>query len=171
MVKSYSPLALANYFIEKFGGDADIEHMKLQKLVYCAHGWSLGVDNWAVVNERPQVWRYGPVFESLYHVLKLFGRRPIRRPQSISPFEEPALVEDKRTKELLDWVWDRYGHLSGATLSDMMHEAGTPWERVAKENNFLVPHGKEIPDSYIAEEFQDIYNKEFKASGTNSATG
>ncbi len=172
MVKSYSPLALANYFIKEFGEDTGIEHMKLQKLVYCVHGWSLGVGKDAVVDERPQVWRYGPVFESLYRALKPFGNRPIFEPKSAGPFDEPAGIEgdDEDASKLLKWIWGRYGHLSSFELSDMTHKDGTPWERVARENGFTVSYGTEIPDYYIMEEFKNIYRGDLRADARRSAT-
>jgi uncharacterized phage-associated protein len=68
----YSPLALANEFIVRFKPGEGIEHMKLQKLVYCANGWWLVFNpNQPLVNKAPEVWKFGPVFPSLYHVMKV----------------------------------------------------------------------------------------------------
>ncbi len=164
MDREYSPLAIANYFVQRFGAADGIEHMKLQKLVYCAHGWWLTQTNaQALVTEKPEVWRFGPVFPSLYQALKIFGREPIRAPQSRSPFEVPETIsnDDKHIMSLLDWVWNRYGHRSSFYLSDMTHKPGTPWHRVASEHNFSVPMGMDIPNEYIAEEFRQIYEAEF----------
>jgi uncharacterized phage-associated protein len=151
----YAPLAAANFFITEFGSARGIEHMKLQKLVYCAHGWWLTANEAAFLNEKPQIWQYGPVFNSLYHVLKTFGSMPISAPQSDSPFAPPLTIDaaDENVRNLLRWVWQRYGHLSSFALSDMTHRPGTAWSRVAAERNFSVPHGLEIPDAYIREEF------------------
>ncbi len=171
MPAPYTPLAVANYFIERFGAPNGIEHMKLQKLVYCAYGWWLALDDTGtrLLNEGPQVWRHGPVFDSLYHVLKPFGRRPITEIQSVSPFARPDQIDadDDNTRFLLDWTWNRYGHLSSFALSNMTHKAGTPWNRVATEHDFRVPFGLEIPDEYIKEEFSRIYTGEFKGSDDN----
>lgn len=53
MAVPYTPLAVANCFLEKFGENGGIEHMKLQKLVYFSYGWWLaarGMTNgkWAI---------------------------------------------------------------------------------------------------------------------------
>ncbi len=169
MPAPYSPLALANYFLERHAGDIGIEHMKLQKLVYCAHGWWLayGPDR-PIVCERPEVWKYGPVFPSLYRALRPFGRTPIGVPQSSDPFSEPATIDggDDKAKRLLKWVWNRYGHLSSYALSDMTHKPGTPWYRVAEEHGFVVPEGRTIDDLYVVEEFQSIFRAE-----SHSASG
>jgi uncharacterized phage-associated protein len=151
----YSPLAVANSFIAQFGAAHGIEHMKLQKLVYFAHGWWLTAHENPFLNERPQVWKHGPVFNSLYHILKPFGGAPISTPQSDGPFSRPAFIDgdDETVTGLIRWVWARYGHLSSFALSDMTHRPGTAWSRVAAERNYSVPNGLEIPDQYVREEF------------------
>ncbi len=177
MPRPYTPLAAANYFISSFGKESGIEHMKLQKLAYNSYGWWIATfKDDPLLNERPQVWKFGPVFNSLYHVLKPWGRLPILVPVSPSPFGSPPSIDDDDdiTKELLNWVWNRYGHLSGFALSDMTHRKGTSWQRTAKEHNFSVPSGFEIPDDYIAEEFQRIQDEEFgggKARGVSNHAG
>ncbi len=71
----HSPLALANTFIERHAGSAGITHMKVQKLCYYAHGWWLAFENEPFLTERPQVWKFGPVFASLYAALAHHGSR------------------------------------------------------------------------------------------------
>jgi len=154
----YSPLAIANEFIDRHGRPYGVEHMKLQKLVYCAYGWWLGhygLEGVRLTGERPQIWKFGPVFPSLYRALRLFGRRGIDAPQSALPFGDPERVdkEDVEVFALIDWVWDRYGQMSSFSLSDMTHRPGTPWHRVASEHNFQIPQHTPIPDEYIYEEF------------------
>lgn len=159
MPSPYTPLAIANTFVEKFGANG-IEHMKLQKLVYCAYGWWLAVNEPGnvVSSEGPEMWKHGPVFDSLYQSLKVFGSKPIMQPKSIMPGSPPPIVdhEDEHTRSFIDWVWSRYGHLSGFALSDMTHRDGTPWSRVAKENGYHVPRHMLIPDDYIREEFSQL---------------
>ena len=157
----YPPLAVANWFIANHG-QPGLEHMKLQKLVYCAHGWWLVSKPDSFLTERPQVWKYGPVFKSLYHVLKPFGRTPISNTQAAGPFEEAPIVSssDSEIVPLLQWIWKRYGHLSSFALSEMTHEKNTAWYRRADEFGFEVPHGLEIPDDLVKSEFQRIYSAE-----------
>lgn len=159
----YTPLAVANNFLEQFGQTDGIEHMKLQKLVYCSYGWWLavnGLDGTRLTTEGPEIWKHGPVFDSLYHALKVFGRKPITAPQSTNPFATPENVapDDDHVRAFVRWVWSRYGHLSGFALSDMTHKPGTPWHRVASENNFSVAFNTEIPDEYICDEFTKLLN-------------
>ena len=50
-----------------------ISHLKLQKLVFFTHAWRLAVHGVPAVDERPEAWEYGPVFNSLYYRLKGSG--------------------------------------------------------------------------------------------------
>lgn len=177
----YPPMAIANEFLARFNQGPRLEHMKVQKLVYCAYGWWLGgngLNSERLTTEGPEIWRHGPVFSSIYKVLKNFGAQPIPGPQSASPFQEPARIDadDDEVERLLVWIWGRYGHLSGFALSDLTHRPGSPWHRVAVENNFRVPMSTEIPDQYILEEYQrlledDAVRHETELEATVGAAG
>lgn len=163
MPAPYNPVAIANNFLEQFGSQDGIEHMKLQKLVYCSYGWWLaakGMNAPRLTTDGPQIWKHGPVFEDVYHVFKVFGRQGISETKSSNPFTEPENVDhdDTETRGLIGWIFERYGHLSSFDLSDMTHKPGTPWHRVAEENNFRVPFNTPIPDQYIYEEFTALMN-------------
>jgi uncharacterized phage-associated protein len=166
----YAPIAAANWFLTNHGAQG-IEHMKLQKLVYCAHGWWLAFKPEAFLNERPQVWKYGPVFSSLYHILKPFGRRPISEPQAPGPFEQPPSVGNENDfADLFHFVWKRYGHMSSFELSELTHEKNSAWYKQAECHGFSVAHGLEIPDEYVRSEFVGIYNDEnFRSKSRSDA--
>jgi uncharacterized phage-associated protein len=161
----YAPIDIANTFLDKFGKDrGGIDHMKLQKLVYCFHGWWLAYKGTSKLAELPEVWQYGPVFPSMYHELKIYGIEPIVEPVKASPFDDEAPKvpdNDKDCHKLIDWVWKRYGHLSGMALSDMTHKEGTAWRKVAEERQFRVPKGLSLDDKYVREEFENL-KREFE---------
>ncbi len=172
MTVPYSPLSIANNFLEQYGDQGGIEHMKLQKLVYCSYGWWLainGMDAVRLTDEGPEIWKHGPVFNSLYQVLKVFGRTHIAAPQSTGPFEEAENIDhdDDHTRSFVRWIWSRYGHLSSFALSEMTHKPGTPWHRVATENNFRIAFNTRIPDKYIFEEFNKLRNVNIVSSGND----
>jgi uncharacterized phage-associated protein len=76
---TYSPLAIANYFIELAKKkDKFITPMKLQKLVYFAHGWCLALSDEPLIDEKIEAWKYGPVVTSLYHEFKRYGNDGIK---------------------------------------------------------------------------------------------
>ncbi len=170
----YTPIAIANNFLEQFGEPVGIEHMKLQKLVYCSYGWWLAVngqDAARLTSERPEIWKHGPVFNSLYHAFKVFGRLSIKQPQSNNPFGPPENVDadDEHVRSFIAWVWSRYGHLSSFALSDLTHKVGSPWHRVATENDFRVAFNTEIPDLYIFQEFSNLLNASSVAAQSQAA--
>jgi uncharacterized phage-associated protein len=150
MPRPYHPLAFANEFILK-AQPAGVEHMKLQKLVYYSYGWWIAYHEEPILTEPPQVWRYGPVFVSLYRTLKHHGRSPITEPQVGLPFEPPPRVDrdDSDGNQLVRWVWDRYGHYTSYELSDMTHAPGSPWRQVAAQHDWRVSLNTPIPDHLI----------------------
>ena len=155
----YTPLAVANTFLAKHGKErGGIDHMKLQKLVFYAYGWWLASHDQPLVAEGPQVWRYGPVFKSLYAALASYGMRGIDTPQRAVPIGQPPIIPDdqQEVQDLLEWVWQRYGGSSAGRLSDMTHAPGTPWQEEAAAFNYRVPKGHPIPDARIRTYFQAL---------------
>lgn len=156
MTQQYSPLALANEFIVLSGQDG-AEHMKLQKLVYIAHGWWLSVNDDPILNEQPQVWRHGPVFPTLYHVMKEHGGARIRHPKSALFNREPDRVKDNDDVcRLINWVWAKYHRMTGFMLSDLTHEEGSPWQLTAARYDYKVPRNTPIPNETIKAHYKRL---------------
>jgi uncharacterized phage-associated protein len=133
--------------------------MKLQKLVYYAHGWWLAYRSpEQLLNEKPEVWRHGPVFSSMYHALKGFGNEPITTTQPDLPLRPPPDIDedDDTVFNLLDWIWVRYGGYSAIRLSNMTHERGTPWQQMAQTHDYRVPEHTKIPDELMTAYFEEI---------------
>ena len=133
--QSYDAFAVANAFLELAKKDGDsITPMKLQKLVYFAHAWSLVIFNRPLIIEDIRAWQYGPVINSLYHEFKCFGSQAINvlgtRYEACSErFIIPSIKhEDKQTRELIEKVWEEYNGFSAVELSTMTHAQGSAWE-------------------------------------------
>lgn len=135
--------------------------MKLQKLVFYAYGWWLAYHDAPLTNEAPEVWRYGPVFSSLYSALAPNGMEPITQPQRAVPIGSPPIVpaDEEEVRSMLEWVWSRYGKYSAGRLSDLTHAEGTPWQQEAAAHNYRVPKHHPIPDERIKEYFQAAAKK------------
>lgn len=147
---AHRPLLIANEFLRLHGADGNIDHLKLQKLTYFAQGWWLAVMGSDLVTERPQVWRYGPVFQSLYSIFSPAGSNKITHPKRTLLFragQMPTLEgeDTKDERDLIEWIWGEYGNLTGAQLSDLTHKVGTPWWDIAVRENFQVPLNTVIP--------------------------
>lgn len=167
----YSAKAIANYFYKKGQKDKKpITPLKMQKLVYVAHGWHLGIEGQPLIDdEYVEAWELGPVFPSLYHEFKHLRSKPITEPaeeliiEDRLPWEHPLAnlkiytpkvkEEDKELINFLDQVWDVYSKYSGLRLSAMSHGEGTPWsktrQKVGKIRNAPIDN-KEIEKFYKA---------------------
>ncbi len=138
----YSAKAIANYFLDYYGDmktSPKISPLKLQKLVYISHGWSLAILNEELVkDEYAEAWQYGPVFSSLYHEFKEFGKKSINRNATdlrlsshLFDFEivTPKVDDnDKQTHALLNRIWEVYGEYTSVQLSNLTHKDGSPWK-------------------------------------------
>ena len=150
----YSAKAVANYFLEQYE-DTKISPLKVQKLVYIAHGWHWAFHNESLVDdEHAEAWEYGPIFASLFHEFKIFGREPIKGLASeiyIGKYGKTVThtpkipLDDDRTCRFLDKVWEQYGGHSASTLSSMCHHTD-PWFKArvgdSKKKNVHIDDGE-----------------------------
>jgi uncharacterized phage-associated protein len=151
----YRSIAVANWFIQN---DPGLTPLKLQKLIYYAHGWHLAINNSPLIDEVIQAWEYGPVVPQVYHEFKQFGSRPIpagalgtlfelspaRKVRIVTPIIPP---EDQKTHEFLKEILKVFGPYSAIQLSRSTHQDGTPWAKVHAANPLR--KGMEIPDREI----------------------
>lgn len=158
--------AVANFFLH-IGRTrkAKISPLKIQKLVYVSHGWHLALgDEALVVDEYVEAWQYGPVFPSIYHEFKHFGRSAIQRDATefefdattaefnvVTPHVDPG---DANAHALLDRIWEVYGRFSGAQLSGMTHAPGTPWAIIRSKHPGM--RNVHIPNELIKKHYLDI---------------
>jgi uncharacterized phage-associated protein len=139
----YVPAHVANAFLYRGNqeGVRDIDPLKIQKLVYCLHGWYLATRDAPAVGERFQAWPYGPVLASLYHEFKANGSNLI---QGYAREIDPATgqyrslmvsPDDKSFQQVFEAVWNRYKGMSGLQLSALTHAHGTPWQKARELGN------------------------------------
>lgn len=158
--------SVANFFIDLARRNQKIiTPMKLQKLVYYAHGWCLALFEKPLINEAIEAWRYGPVIESLYHELKHYGNQNIddlltdvvvftgRDGKEEFQLCTPRIPENSNLKELLEKVWSVYSPYSPIELSSMTHQPGSPWDQVFKEKG-AIERNAEIGQELIKEYFK-----------------
>jgi uncharacterized phage-associated protein len=128
----YPAVSIANYFIDKANvEDNPLDHLRLQKLVYNAHGWHLAEKGTPLIEEPVEAWKYGPVIRSLFKEFKKYGNGFITENAgtvSRAGVSVPNVqYGDEETRELLDRVWKLYEPFSGVELSRLTHAPGTPW--------------------------------------------
>jgi uncharacterized phage-associated protein len=141
---AYDARAVANYFLELASLESiHITPMAMQKLVYFAHGWMLGVYGRPLISQRIEAWDYGPVISDLYQAFKRYGNLPITEPAhtaqmigSVFRVTVPQIPkhQDPGVASLIGKVWATYKHFTAIQLSNMTHTPGSPWS-TARENN------------------------------------
>ena len=168
MATPYKACAVANYFIERTRKESPVTQMKLQKLVYFAHGWHLGITQKPLINEQVEAWPYGPVIPSLYQDLKRWGVDPVTELITTVEYRSGAASgkleittprvpeEDADTQELLDAIQKVYGGWTAGQLSMKTHEAGSPWAKVMAENSDELLYGTDIGVPLLKEHFSRL---------------
>lgn len=158
----YSAKAVANAFLRLARQDcSEIQPMKIQKLVYLAHGWNLGIYKSPLLAEEVQAWQYGPVINSLYHEFKNYGSGMISGDATDYELDEKTLQiktvvptipdSDTQSHRLIEQVWKKYKHLSGIQLSSITHQDETPWSRI-----YAGQHRMAIPDELIQSHYEHL---------------
>ncbi|MBA1381446.1 Panacea domain-containing protein [Pseudomonas brassicacearum] len=143
----YSPKSIANYFLDLAAANGEkITPMKLQKLVYYAHGWYAGNTHQPLIDETVEAWQYGPVIPSLYREFRHYGSGYIKTKATEATFTgvyEVPIPADPNVRAFLSNVWNSYGKYTGIALSEMTHASGTPWDQTWNENPGV--KGMDIP--------------------------
>ena len=180
MKETFNPAAIANRFLA-YGNENDhlLTPMQVLKLVYITHGWYLAGTGKPLIDEEVQAWKYGPVVPSLFHEFKEYGRGPVERFARVpkhwdAPFtsaglweitglDAPMTEENDPSEEYINWVWDKYYHLSGTELSELTHRENTPWSKTVQkmlaENNGEWVQGYPIDNKLIRSYYVEQWNK------------
>ncbi|MEZ5823960.1 MAG: DUF4065 domain-containing protein [Geminicoccaceae bacterium] len=160
----FPAVQLANTFIERYSDGGQIDHLKLQKLCYYAYGWWLALsgEDAPLTRDKPQVWKLGPVFRPIYGAFASYRGGLIDKKQKVGPFsgEDSIPVSERNESQFVEWIWGRYGHFDGLKLSKMTHEPGTPWYKIAKEHDFVVPKFLEMNDDENRSYFYNMASEE-----------
>lgn len=166
----YDSSAIANEFLNLAEVDGDsITHMKLQKLVYYAHGWHLAIQKTPLINERIEAWKFGPVVPSLYHEFKTVGAGPIESRAVAADFQDGKLrlytpyistsegtliAENEFASQLVSKIWTQFRRYSAVQLSEATHRPGTPWHQVRTKYGDV--KNLDIPDELIQRYFESL---------------
>lgn len=149
-----SSLAVANKFIElaQKENNNSLTNMKLQKLVYIAHGFSLAgtelgaLDSALLDQEDIYAWQFGPVIRNLYEHLRAYGRGEVT-----IPIPSNDQVTDQKHVHLIESIWRSYKHHDGFSLSNITHLPNTPWSQIWNQSPYSV-----IPLGVIKEHYLQL---------------
>lgn len=151
-------IAEAMMAIARSLGPADISPMKLLKLVYIAHGWSLAILGVPLIRDRIEAWKFGPVIPDLYHRIKRYGTGSVPSSCLCNPTASlEALSHDQRT--LLEKIWTSYGGMSAGRLSAITHRPNTPWDEIWNKKKGSTYKGALIDDQTIRDHYETMLNE------------
>ena len=147
----YSALKVSLYFVKKgIEEDLPVDQMKLQKLVYFAHGYHLAVYNEPLIEEDIQAWKYGPVVPEIYHAFKFYSNEPIQTLKYVSKVSGFGFFKvskdetefDRNALDSLNTSWKLLKQISGPQLSNWTHKEESPWSQYYKEklNDQVIPN-------------------------------
>ena len=159
-----SAAAVANEFLNLAGSEGQsIDQMKLQKLLFYAHAWSLAIRDQPLFEQDFYAWPWGPVVPDIYTQTRGFGRAPITtRLQEIRKtgsgpldfsFVTPTGVEDDEVKAFVKSVWDSMKNYTGIQLSNATHGAGEPWT-IIRDHFGTLDSKPAIPNELIQSVFK-----------------
>ena len=125
---NHSAVAIANEFLTRRDSSAWPQQMLIQKLSYIAHGWNLAINGSPLIGETPEAWDNGPVYRDLWDHIRFNGYRG-ENCELIDPVSGDVVRAELSREEVqvIDHVWQKYGHHRAQDLSRMTHEPGTPW--------------------------------------------
>ncbi len=161
---THSALWVADYITAS--GAGILTPLHILKLTYMSHGYTWGITDKALISDRVEAWKYGPVIPTVYEALSMYGSNPVDALHycgtSISSEDKvKARVEElgKRfsdaEKEVIDCVVDVYKKWTGGQLIALMHKEGTPWRKyyVKGETDIV------IPDNETKEYYKGLVNE------------
>jgi uncharacterized phage-associated protein len=109
--------------------------MSLLKLIYFAHGWHLARCASPLVRQDFEAWTYGPVIKVVRDEFSEFGDAAISgratRFDLIAGCRHvvrPELMEQDQA--FVRTIFKAYHGYSAWQLSELTHEAGSPWDRL-----------------------------------------
>lgn len=146
-MKEITPLIVANWFLTK----ESMTLKKVQKLVYYAYSWYLILMNEKVddlknklFDEKIKAWVHGPSIPMLYNEFKEHKYNSIPK---INDFNEQEYF-NLDTIDILNQVWDEYGHYSANQLESITHQED-PWIKARKGFGPLDSCNETISDKEI----------------------
>lgn len=99
--------------------------MKLLKMAFLAHGWTLGIYGVPLISEQAEAWEHGPVFPTLYHAIK---HRRLEAVQLADLRAGANEVFEPEEAKVMNHTVTRYGSSSATYLSTLTHARSSPWE-------------------------------------------
>lgn len=133
---AYDARAVANFILDLAeDDDTALTQLSLLKIIYFAHGWYLVKTGRPLISHPIEAWKYGPVIKVVRDAFKASGGNTIKTRAERLDIKtgevkevEPDLTEPDC--QFVAAVYESYKHYEAWALSEMTHEAGSPWHKV-----------------------------------------
>lgn len=123
----------------------DVSPLALQKMLYLAQMQHLGETGGdPLFYDEFEAWDYGPVIPSLYHDLKMFGRKPVK-----DVFLGARNLDGTREARDIDYVARSLKGIKPGALVDFTHHKNGAWAK----NYMPGVKGRVIPNWDILDEY------------------
>ena len=134
----YSSVLIAGQFVNLGVKENNpVTQMKLQKMVFFAHGLHLALNNGdPLIREKFLAWRFGPVVPTIYQLYKKWGNSPIMERTSITVNFQPLANFSELTPSALEAInntWEITKDVDAITLSNWSHSTNSPWDITYKK--------------------------------------
>jgi len=142
-------LDFCEYLINHFAYRGEpLTHKKMQKILYYVQAWHLVYFNGDIIfDEKPQAWRHGPVYPSIYVKYRDCGFEHIMPKTDISLDDLELQISKfnltEKQREYLKDVLNYYGSKNAIELEILSHSE-SPWLNARKGLAFLDKCNNEI---------------------------
>ncbi|MGV8831704.1 MAG: Panacea domain-containing protein [Devosia sp.] len=127
--------------------DWKLSNLELQKLLYLAEMYNLGLYGEPLIDGEFEAWDYGPVAPDVYARARGFGSGPIP-----NVFHwVPDVPTSSRDYAMLKEIASQAKHFSAGQLVNITHWSSGAWAKFYKPG----VHGIRIPKSAIRQEYLD----------------
>lgn len=143
-----SAQAVANAFIRMAKEEGrSLTNMQVQKHVFLAQGFCLGLLSRPLYYNDTHAWQWGPVVPRLYKALQQYGSGVV----GAEIAAEDELPTDSEEYRVVQGVWKAYKGYTGPQLSELTHRPGTPWSKAWETQKFSV-----IPQECIQSYYEEL---------------
>lgn len=130
-------LDVANTLLERAHKEnIDMNCMKLQRLIYIFYKTYLKQTNTKLFVEPFDVWKYGPVLQTVYYAFSKHGSNRITdfHPSSGKTYRTVKLENKSDFLAVFDNVWKVYSKFSATYLSQLTTNHNTAWDKANQKN-------------------------------------
>lgn len=118
------------YCFKLYPSCTPITHLKLQKLMYYAQGFSMARNGMKIFDECFEAWDHGPVCRRLYDEYK--GMSYYEIPDEMVKGDPKNILENCNVWNIIMEVWRVFGKMSGKQLEMLTHRE-LPWISAMKK--------------------------------------